>query len=248
MNNLFGISKPVYEYCHLDKPLDPDKQHVKIFGLPRSGTNFVTLTLQSNFTNVNVLVNVGGWKHGYYCVPWILREETHVLIVVRDPYAWCFSMHRFLSSHRVWGEVTSRDINEFVQSKASFGYEPHAPFLYKFRNWVEMWNELNGHWTSLYLNDRKLGLAPWEDFLTQPDSLLCDFGRHFGLQRTGCLTIPEHEVSPSGENPELSEKLFNKSFFLKKEYLNSYSNSTLRFINDNLDIRLMESFGYKVEE
>jgi hypothetical protein len=43
-----------------------DKKFVKIYGLPRSGTNYVEKILNLNFNNINVLTggNITGWKHG----------------------------------------------------------------------------------------------------------------------------------------------------------------------------------------
>lgn len=38
---------------------------IKLYGLPRSGTNYIKFLLQINFQNTTVLMNILGWKHGF---------------------------------------------------------------------------------------------------------------------------------------------------------------------------------------
>lgn len=68
-----------------------NKKFVKIYGLPRSGTNYLERILNENFSNINVLKNgnILGWKHGkvssHYPVDWTgsnwntIRESHNVI-------------------------------------------------------------------------------------------------------------------------------------------------------------------------
>tara|TARA_B110001450_G_C17296553_1_gene349659 strand:- start:290 stop:511 length:222 start_codon:yes stop_codon:yes gene_type:complete len=38
--------------------------YFKIYGMKRTGTNYISTILVNNFLDTKVFMNVGGWKHG----------------------------------------------------------------------------------------------------------------------------------------------------------------------------------------
>ena len=66
----------------VEYPFEEDIHYIKIFGLQRTGTNFLTDLINKNFKKTKVLVNVGGWKHGTYHTPPIMGREIDVVVLV----------------------------------------------------------------------------------------------------------------------------------------------------------------------
>ena len=38
--------------------------YFKIYGQMRTGTNYMSSLIKNNFSETNIFMNVGGWKHG----------------------------------------------------------------------------------------------------------------------------------------------------------------------------------------
>ena len=70
-------------------------KQIKQFGLQRTGTNYLRILLESNY-NVQILTNIGGWKHGFYNVPQIMKKELDCIVMCKNPFSWLVSLHSFL--------------------------------------------------------------------------------------------------------------------------------------------------------
>jgi hypothetical protein len=61
---------------------------VKIYGLKRTGTNFLTVLLEQNL-NVKVMTNKPNWKHG------MVKCKKPTIAMVRHPLDWLGAIYRY---------------------------------------------------------------------------------------------------------------------------------------------------------
>lgn len=233
--------------------LDPSVEYIKIYGLQRSGTNFVASVLNENFQNTKVLVNLGGWKHGYYAAPWILGQEVHVLVVAKNPYAWLVSVYEYWTSHeqgsKVGPDLFGVPFSEFVTNRLCLERQQENPFLYRASNPVQHWNNMYYHWMSVYTNEKKTIGISYESFLTMPLATTDLLGNSFGLKRTDRpIYINPKILEPGTESMNVGTRMWDRhDYYHRKDYLNYYTPSLLNFVNSQLDLEVMVMFGYEYE-
>lgn len=229
--------------------LDPKITYIKAYGLQRSGTNFATHFINENFENTKVLVNLAGWKHGYYAAPWILGEEVHVLVVSKNPYAWLVSLYNYWGVNRkrnVGPDLTGVPFEEFVRNKVYFEKTQNIPFLIRASNPIQHWNNMYFHWSSIHLVGKKLHLMQYEKIITYPNESLQEISQSFDIKPKGELaTICDKTLEPSGETVSISQENWSsKDYYLNQEFINFYTPELLEFVNEELDMDVMLQFGY----
>lgn len=218
---------------------EPGVEYIKIHGLQRSGTNYLAGLVDDNFQNVRSLSNVGGWKHGHYCAPWVIGFEVHVLIVTKNPYAWLDSLYRYWSCSDVGEDLTGKTFEQFVTGKAVFERAAGTPYLLHAANPVRHWNDMNFHWLSVRANTKKVLAVPYEALLVDTDGVLGAVADDFGLKR-GPLAIRTEKATPSGKGGTWVDR----DYYLKELFLHKYTPELIRFVNDNLDADVMGTLGY----
>lgn len=218
---------------------------IKIHGLQRSGTNYVSDLINRNIKNSKVLVNIGGWKHGPYCAPWVLGREVNVVIVVKDPYAWLKSMYDWWKNTDIGPDLNQIDFSTFIRNKAIFEEAAGNPCLYRASNPVQYWNNMNFHWMSIMMNDKKKCLIPYEASYKVPDKIVKIIAQTFDLETNDEIVSLKKEFLPSSETQQISETDWNKAnYFSTKEYLSSFSEDDLEFVKKELDKDITQYFGY----
>lgn len=228
--------------------LDPNIEYIKIHGLQRSGTNYLSHLINENFHGVKVLVNLGGWKHGHYVAPWAVGKEVHVLGIVKNPYSWLVSMFKYWGPDktlRIGPDLEGITFDEFVRNRVFFERQKDIPFLYRAKNPVDHWNNMNFHWTSLRMNQKKLCMLGYEALLDNAESTTKKIGINLGLKQKDVFVDSNNTFTPSGENIKLSDEKFSKKdYYLGSKFLEHYTPELLDFVNQELDIDLMVQFGY----
>ena len=75
--------------------------HVKIFGIERSGTNFIQDLMKINTNAKYVFSNCYAWKHGVIekdmkdCNMDYRVEKMNILIISKNPYSWFQSIKKY---------------------------------------------------------------------------------------------------------------------------------------------------------
>lgn len=220
--------------------LEYNIEYVKIHGLQRTATNYFAHLIDNNYKKTKSLVNIGGWKHGHYCAPWVLGQEVHVLVATKNPYAWLLSLYKHLKP--------SIGFDSFVKNPLILGEPNGAPFLLRASNPVSHWNNMNFHWMSIKTNTKKVCMLPHEEMLIDPEGMICALGNYFELERVDILVNPSKSVQPSEENAIVGSNEFDKSYYFDKLYLEEYTPELLAFVNDQLDWKLMQDLRYEKEK
>jgi len=229
--------------------MDPNIEYIKIYGLQRSGTNYLSHLMNENFQNTKVLVNLGGWKHGFYSVPWSVGKEVHVLIIVKSPYSWLVSMYKYWGPNKklnIGPDLSGVSFDDFVRNRVYFERQRDVPFLFRCSNPVDHWNNMNFHWASIRMNQKKLCVIPYESLLTDPDKSIQETGSALGLKMKSKFKNFDSTFTPAGENMKPSDQKFTrKEFYLKGDYVDYFTPDLVEFVNKNLDMELMINFGYE---
>jgi len=232
-------------YVNLDKATE----YIKIHGLQRSGTNYLSYLIEENFLRVKILVNLGGWKHGHYHAPWAIGKEVHVLGIIKNPYAWLVSMFKYWGPDKklnIGSDLTGVSFDDFVRNRVYFERQRDIPYLFRAINPVQHWNNMNFHWTTIRMNQKKLCLVTYEALLMNPKATVSEIGTTLGLKRKpGDFVNCNSTFTPSGENLKPSEEQFAaRDYYLRGDFCQYYTPELLDFVNEELDIDLMVHFGY----
>jgi hypothetical protein len=226
--------------------LDPNTNYVKVHGLQRSGTNLMAYLIDYNFENTKALVNIGGWKHGPYCAPWMLGQEVHVVSVCKNPYSWLVSVYKYWSNNPVGPNLQGVSFDQFVRNRLIAEQASGNPCLYRASNPVQYWNNMNCHWLTIRLNTKKSLFVPYEYLLIDPVLILKNMAKELGLNLKAEVELLNKVLEPGEETFKAgSEDWTKKDYYLKEEYLNEFTSELLEFVNTELDVDVMSSLGYK---
>ena len=227
---------------------------IKIYGLQRSGTNYITHLLNTNFQNIKVLVNAGGWKHGTYNVPFCLGREVHCVCMVKNPYAWLRSVYEYWGPNRkknIGPNLKDVSFEDFIKSRAIFEKQKGVPFLFRAENPIQYWNNMNYHYHSIVSQDKKICLLTYEALLSQFENVMLGLSNEFEIMpSSNNLTFSNcsNEFVPSGEEVQVSNNPWDKlKYYTDKEYLKYYTPEMLGYVNSHLDIELKSKFEYEIE-
>jgi hypothetical protein len=220
-------------------------EYVKVHGLQRAGTNYLAHLVNENFLNVQSLVNVGGWKHGHYCAPWTLGQEVHILIATKNPYAWLVSLYKYWQTKDA--DLGGQTFDAFVRGRAVFERASGTPFLLRAANPVQHWNDMNYHWLSIRMNEKKVLAVPYEALLLETDAVLNAIGTDLGLERSDQLVLPRKKLLPGNEEVIFSDEDWqDRDYYLKEKFLKAFTPELIAFVNSNLDKEVVGTLGYSL--
>ncbi|MBD3322743.1 MAG: hypothetical protein GF350_16700 [Chitinivibrionales bacterium] len=232
---------------------------VKIFGLQRSGTNFLSILLQENY-NARILVTTGGPKHDHYQVPLHLGMELKSIVCTKNPYAWIASIHKYCKEHNL--QDNPPPIKDFIRDRFTLRRTLMGSPIKKFytyttnraANPIQYWNNYGYHWlkqadsiTVPYL------IVQYEQLLKEPEEYSNAVANLLKLERNdNDFYIPQKRLKGWGEAPNRNnateDKTFSrKDYFINKQYLNLFDKEDIEFINNELDYEVMDALSYEKE-
>jgi hypothetical protein len=227
--------------------LSPNVEYIKIHGLQRTGTNYLSHLVNENFVDTKVLVNLGGWKHGHYHAPWFLGQEVHILVLVKHPYSWLASVYNYWTKRelRIGMDLRGVSFDTFVRNRAIFEMQRDVPFLFRASNPVQHWNNMYFHWMSIRLNGKKICFVKYESLLADPEATIMQIGETFQLQRKSSEFVnSESTFTPAGETIKLSEGKFSRDYYQQEEFLKLYTPELIDFVNSQLDLEVLDHYNY----
>lgn len=227
--------------------LDHSLEYIKIHGLQRSGTNYLSHLINENFQDVKALVNLGGWKHGCYMAPWAIGHEVHVIGILKSPYAWLTSVFKYWGPDkklRIGPNLEGVSFDEFVRNRCYFERQRDIPFLMRAENPVQHWNNMNFHWSSIHMNQKKILMLKYETLLQDPQQIIKMLSEKLELKLKDSFQNCDETFTPSGENLKPSGQKFQADYYLNAEWKQHYTPELLQFVNEELDMDLMVHFEY----
>lgn len=217
--------------------------HIKLFGLQRSGTNLVKALIEANFRDAVCLGLVLGDKHGpadwaqiqaWRPTPAILElfgendpeihaamaaaaaNELRFVVVIKNPLAWVISYFRYRKlKDRTYGELTSSLL----------------------RSYLGLWEQRNGQWLD-FVAGQPSGQAlvlRHEDMLNAPRGVMRGVARTFGLERRDGPPVTRFAGRmrrgtdrDHGTALEQTDKPFRRDYYLSGSYLGEYPGELLQ--------------------
>ena len=228
-------------------------RYLELFGLQRSGTDYLQWLLEHNFSGARVLVAETGWKHGpvpvaidgsgrdWHGPDWPLE--------VAEPF-----VERRLAAlgpagiedlERAFG--TRRFLYVFVVEDpyawcASFARYAGRDLGDSALGAIELWGRRNRHWLDVARRfaDRSR-MVRYEDLLADSEAALAPLVR-LGVKRT---SRPWQEMrrrmTPRGVP---SIRAFDRDYYLQGRYLERYDRATLSTVGRGLRGDLVLQLGY----
>lgn len=195
----------------------PENKEVKIYGLKRTGTNYVTLLLRRNY-RLQVHVNKGGWKHGLYRCRELLGRPVNALVVVKHPLPWLVSMYRYQSAWNHFGNFVKKE------------------------DQIVAWNVYGAYWQTMQPSDFKVVFIRFDDIVGNPGEACGRVAAELGLERkTKKFSNVRNYVKP-GE--KISTKKFDGSFYTEQRYMRGYRQDLIKFVAERIDPYVLDGFGY----
>lgn len=218
------------------------------YGLQRSGTNFLETLLKKNF-RVNIpnlrkerehpLQKHFRLYHDKTKIPEpkyyneytydhfkefehsldLEKKANGIIIISKDPYSW-------LLSYEIWANKCSWPI-------------PNYSYMEEYNLFLSKWREFENQ-------TDKIIFIRYIDLLEKPEEILNQIQEKFELKRK--LSFFNSKLTLSQKKVAVSDVFTNekKDFYVKKKYLDHYSNQSLKNINKHLSKELMQFLRYEI--
>jgi len=197
---------------------------IKIFGLQRSGNNWLSLILKKSYKNVRLMGNdEAGWKHGMYRIPEVLGRECHVIILSKEPYCWLPSIFKY----RAGRHEASANFKQFLNGSSS----------------IELYNLMYAHWLDVELREKQKIIIAYETLLADP-LLACGWiADCLKLERkTKNLFVPNKHMK---KNNTESKRPFDPKYYLERKYMSKFNGEMLEIVNPRIDWELVKRLRHK---
>lgn len=199
---------------------------IKVYGIQRSGNNWLMHLLAANF-KVNLLGNnKGGWTHGNMDVVKHWGSEPDVVcLLVRHPLMWLPSIWRWR------GKKKGRAFAEYVQKAGE----------------LDLWNKKYHSWLFQMSSFKhaRTAILRYEDLLANPQRQLRNLGLNCGLtfkREDQSICSPAKRM---GTKMNVTEKRFNAEHYKSKGYLKYYTPQLLKWVKNRIDGDTLDRLGYR---
>jgi len=184
---------------------------IKIWGLQRSGTNYITELIKINYSH-EVLTNNPVWKH---CHPRICKGIDKHVAMVKDPYAWLYSYLRYAAIKEVNENIVKTEIE-------------------RWNMWLALTQKfiLQAQEMSVHGSNTDIVVIDYFRLIENPVGVL--------KEKIGnSVDIRDIEVRVE-KGERWTDKQFNKAFWLNNEFRNDMRKKEIDFVNAYADFTTYE--------
>lgn len=210
------------------------KPVIKVYGLLRTGTNYMTRLLELNFDVFCLASTENGWKHGK-CQ---YNEKLYYVFMVKNPYSWIVSFREWEQLH---GRSSDNTLTEFMSGSVT---HPQLKEAWALDNPISAWSIALNSW-SAYQGLSNVVFVRYEDLIDSYDEQLCRIGDTFGFSKRWESFRNLEARADSWKTPRPRRKL-SRDFYRNEEYLQLFTENDMALIRASLNRELVESYGYKV--
>lgn len=212
---------------------------LKLYGLPRSGTNFVELLLRENLDATILTNDNSGSKHSLACYRYTRTGPDRVVIVSKNIWAWLTSIYRWAQKHPKGRYVYSKPFGAFLRHE--FAYPDSGSKLY-FGNPIRAWNQMHRHWLGL----AKTRVLQHEDLLSRGacESGLRELAKWAKVKCAKSFSCRPARIDPS---MKITAARMDTAYYLKRRYMKQFGPKDRRHIIGSLDKVVCKGLGYPCE-
>lgn len=205
------------------------KKQFLVYGLPRSGTNYLEFMLTRNL-NFVCPINMHEWKHGL-----INQREVRFFIIYKDPFSWLNSIYRYNQKYafclKKHDSISSFIRGDMVLDETEFNPKSHIE-----GNPVDIYNNMIGHYSE-NSSDLNCGVLNYESFMVDSVESMREICAITGDE------MPENLVHPgipifnelSSVNAVSREMYEKKSFYINRSYMRFFSSDDIDFVSRKID-------------
>lgn len=216
------------------------ERRVIIHGLERSGTGFCSEMLRKNTSHTVIRSE---HKHQpfdetrysgpdpHYPVG---NDLTKYIIVVRNPYSWVISYENYYMNRASLQNVNIKLTYNHCATRDRSCY-------------VTLWNSVYNKWLEDIPKFYDYSIVRYEDLLEYPKETLTLIFSRLNLGGASKFTAVNEYLNNYAGHPDKEGVFYRKDYYLKKEYMHSFSPESLATINKCLDEELMRKLGYNLE-
>lgn len=232
--------------------MDSSEKILKVYGLERTGTNYIEWLVNRNYPYVRVCTNQMGWKHAAVRAPVerLLRtgledltdEERDDLFAHRffKEKAYREEIEAHLAEKRICFAIMVKNPYSWYVSMARYHKFPIHPLRKKlFRHW----NRTNSRWFQFAneFSDRTM-IFRYEDLLCRLDQRVEEMGTKFNLERRNGEV--EDQLARIAPSLRVTKKEMDRLYFFRRDYLKEFTQEDMETINPILNPMLMGTFNY----
>jgi len=229
LNQYLRKCQVYYQTHHSKKPV------VKVHGLLRTGTNYITSLIDMNFNAFCLNSEEEGWKHG----PCNYTERYYFIFLVKDPYSW-------LISFKEWEEIHLRSVEP--KSLKDFMIDPltheKLKLAWNAENPLDAWNAAIASWNG-YSSKNNTIFIRYEDLLTSFDDVLMKIQDKFAFEAKLASFKNIEKRSDNWKTPTPRKKM-DLAYYKKKLYMDLFGQTELELMRLNLDEELIKRNGYNI--
>jgi hypothetical protein len=226
---------------------------IKIFGLQRTGTNYVEWLIRNNFKNIFVFTNQLGWKHGL--PPNALRRlmDSNLAALDENDRAELFKHKWFSSSDRVEpirAMLAERRINFVFMIKDPYSwylsfarYSGFRPFPIRIQA-IQKWNQFYQSAIAFQAAHSDCSIMiKYEDLLGNMPATMDRVRLQFGFPPVATYLDISRTLRPGFV---VSQNEFNRGYYLEEKFLERYKPDDKLELGKQILPELAAQFGYRI--
>jgi len=206
------------------------KEVLKIFGLPRTGTNYLTALIREN-TDVWADQNKACWKHGAMSSK---CTQLQSVVIVKHPLSWLVSYWRFMRKHPElrW----CKSFRHFIRWERPDGHIEGECLA------IHMWSFAYGYWLR-YREQGRVEIVKYEDLLPHPEQVIGRLCDRLGIKvHEGKFVIPMTSMGPHSKGWSRAQIL---EYYGEKRWKAEYTPDLMQLVYRTLDPLLLKDYGYE---
>jgi len=205
---------------------------VKVYGLLRTGTNYLTRLIELNFRAFCLASTEEGWKHG----PCNYDPDLKYVFAVKDPYSWLVS---FMDWEIIHGRFTGQSMKEFIAGPVT---HPQLKKAWGCSDVLSAWNRSLGEWRQ-YMQKPNAVFVRYEDLTESYEAELSRIGDTLGLRQRNTAFMDLDARADDWKTPR-PRKERHQDYYREAHYLQHFTRDDLEIIRNKLDPDLVDAFGY----
>lgn len=207
---------------------------VKVYGLLRTGTNYLTKLLEINFHAFPLQSVEYGWKHG----PCEYSRKIQFVFLTKNPYSWIRSFWEWEKIHQ---RTQACSLEEFMLQEIS---HPELRRKWNAATPVDAWNVSLRSWLELENCDNVVFL--------RYESLLGDFETQMQVIQDKLSLRARHSTyhnletrADNWETPKPRKEL-KTAYYRQGKFINDFSDAEIQILHDRIDPAIASKFGYEI--
>ena len=202
---------------------------VKVYGILRSGTNYLSALLETNYRLRSLGSTEEGWKHG----PIQTHPNVLPVLIVRDPYTWITSFYEWERIHN----RTYAQLDDFIALPVT---HPRLGECWNASSPIDAWNKALSSWI-VRAEELDVPVIRYEDLLSNFETQLIRIEGRYLLRRRATDLVNITDRVDTWRTPNPRSEFTTRTGSSKEAPLDS---EVIRLVNGRLDRGVVETLGY----